>query len=153
MSRPTSRWSTKQYCIKVYMKRYWVDKYCYYRSIIVEHYPGFISVEFTWSHIKLLNCWALCYWTSKHGTYIVQLLNQEHPCRIKATIHQTTYRQDWAVPVQNEMESLSLFKPNPAIRERKFRIQNNKQPSSHWRVKGIRGWHDKNNPKGQIQEY
>ena len=45
----------------VHMEQNWVEKLCYYRSITVEHYPGFSSVELTCSYIKLLNWRALYY--------------------------------------------------------------------------------------------
>ena len=51
--RPTKSWSTHHTCIKVHVKRHWVElleTYCYYRSIIVEHYSGIFSVELTWSN-------------------------------------------------------------------------------------------------------
>ena len=54
-------WSTKQFCIIFHMEQNCVEKLCYYRSITVENYPGFSSVELTFSYIKLLNWRALYY--------------------------------------------------------------------------------------------
>lgn len=47
----TACWPTKLFCIKVHKKHYWVQKLCFFHSIIVEHYSGFTTVEPIWSYI------------------------------------------------------------------------------------------------------
>ena len=64
------------------------------------------------------------YRRTKNATYIVQLLNKEHPCCTSCSLQKAYDREDGTIPKQDEMKSLPLLEPIDDHRQGNVWFQN-----------------------------